>query len=111
MKSSIRRRVAASGSRPCAAPMPITGTHSPDDGIGRPIMGAGWAASRPAESTTAAVDSHAARPIPAILHDQKVKGSVTRTQRPPLTIARNDELAPWCLSRPKLTSGPLKMSW
>ena len=41
---------------------------------------------------------------------QNVSGSVKRIQRPPLTTARNDELAPWCLSGPKLTSGPLKMS-
>ena len=41
---------------------------------------------------------------------QNDSGSVTRTQRPPLTTARNDEFAPWCLSGPKLASGPLKMS-
>ena len=41
---------------------------------------------------------------------QKVSGSVRRTQRPPFTTARNEEFAPWCLSGPKLTSGPLKMS-
>ena len=42
--------------------------------------------------------------------DPKLSGSVKRTQRPPLTTARKDELAPWCLSGPKLASGPLKMS-
>ena len=42
--------------------------------------------------------------------NQNESGSVTRTQRPPLTTARKDELAPWCLSAAKLTSGPLKMS-
>jgi hypothetical protein len=43
--------------------------------------------------------------------NQNVSGSVRRTQRPPFTTAKNDELAPWCLSGAKFTSGPLKMSW
>src|SRR5438045_3605312 len=43
--------------------------------------------------------------------NQNASGSVRRVQRPPFTTARNEEFAPWCLSGPKLTSGPLKMSW
>ena len=43
-------------------------------------------------------------------NDQNVSGSVRRTQRPPFTTARNDELAPWCFVALKLASGPLKMS-
>jgi hypothetical protein len=43
--------------------------------------------------------------------DQKLNGSVTRAQRPLFTTARNEEFAPCRMFGPKLTFGPLKMSW
>lgn len=80
------------------------------------LRGPHTARARVAEHTPSADGDESADPAAAIagsaeLHrDQKLRGSVRHTQRPSLTTARNDELAPWCLSGPKLTSGPLKMS-
>jgi hypothetical protein len=48
---------------------------------------------------------------PSRITDQKLKVCVTLVQRPPFTTARNEEFAPCRMFSPKLSCGPLKMSW